>query len=272
MFDKIKYELQKNNSITILVVINVALFFIINVSEHIFKFNLIPYLALPLNFQEFIIKPWTIVTYMFSHEGLGHVFYNMMLLYFTSKIFTNFLSEQKLVFVYLWSGVAGGLLLLLLGILLPSVFNGSFLVGASAATIGVVASLAFIIPELQIHLFGIFEMRYKYYALLIFVMFTIIDFTINTGGKISHFGGAFFGLFFGYLLKNGNDITKAITFKAKKKKHLKVVHKNESMSSRSSVPSNQATIDELLDKISTNGYENLSKEEKELLFKLSQKK
>ena len=35
---------------------------------------------------------------------------------------------------------------------------------------------------------------------------------------------------------------------------------------------NQKTIDELLDKISKNGYENLSKTEKELLFKLSQKK
>ena len=272
MFDKIKYELQKNNSITILVVINVLLFFVINVGEHIFKFNLIPYLALPLNFSEFFIKPWTIITYMFSHEGFGHVFYNMILLYFTAKIFTNFLSEQKLVFVYLWSGVAGGLLLLLLGVLFPSTFNGSFLVGASAATIGVVASLVFVIPELQIHLFGIFEMRYKYYALLIFVMFTIIDFTINTGGKISHFGGAFFGLFFGYMLKNGNDITKAISFKTKKKKYLKVVHKNINTTTSSHTTANQATIDELLDKISTNGYENLTKEEKELLFKLSQKK
>ncbi|MDF2452707.1 MAG: Peptidase, partial [Bacteroidota bacterium] len=116
------------------------------------------------------------------------------------------------------------------------------------------------------------EMKYKYYALLVFVISTIIDFNINTGGKISHFGGAFFGLLFGYLLKNGKDLSDLSTFRKQKISPLKVVHQNRSAKTTGQTQSNQQTIDALLDKISKSGYENLTKAEKELLFKLSQKK
>ena len=180
------------------------------------------------------------------------------------------MSEKKLMFVYMMSGLFGGLILLVLSILFPNTFTNSILFGASAAVLGVVAALY--IPNLPVSIFGILEMKYKYYALLIFAVSTIIDFNINTGGKISHFGGAFFGLLFGYLLKNGKDISELSFFKRQKKTKLKVVHNNKNKSVNDSSNANQKTIDELLDKISKNGYENLSKTEKELLFKLSQKK
>jgi membrane associated rhomboid family serine protease len=209
---------------------------------------------------------------MFSHKDFGHVFYNMLLLYFTARTFLNFMSEKKLMFVYMMSGLFGGLILLVLSVLFPNTFTNSILFGASAAVLGVVAALALYIPNLPVSIFGILEMKYKYYALLIFAVSTIIDFNINTGGKISHFGGAFFGLLFGYLLKNGKDISELSYFKIKKESTLKVVHNNKNKSVNDSSNANQKTIDELLDKISKNGYENLSKTEKELLFKLSQKK
>ena len=110
----------------------------------------------------------------------------------------------------------GGITLLILSGIFPETFEYSILFGASAAVIGIVTSLAMYIPNLPISLFGVFEMKYKYYALLIFAISTIIDFNINTGGKISHFGGAFFGLFFGYMLKNGKDISKLSIFKKTK--------------------------------------------------------
>ena len=269
----IKNELQKQNKLTILLVINIALFFIINISTGIFNTPILTNnLALPLNINEFVFKFWTLFTYMFSHKDLGHVFYNMLLLYFTAQTFLNFLSEKKLIFVYIVSGLFGGLILLILSVIFPSTFASSILFGASAAVIGIVTSLAIYIPNLPVSLFGIIQMKYKYYALLIFAISTIIDFNINTGGKISHFGGAFFGLFFGYMLKNGRDISELSFFKIKKKSMLKVVHNNKNKSVNDSSNANQKTIDELLDKISKNGYENLSKTEKELLFKLSQKK
>ena len=175
-------------------------------------------------------------------------------------------------FAYIMSGIFGGLILLVLSALFPNTFTNSILFGASAAVLGVVAALALYIPNLSISIFGIIEMKYKYYALLIFAVSTIIDFNINTGGKISHFGGAFFGLLFGYMLKNGKDISELSFYTRSKKSPLKVVHTNSSAKVHPQSANNQQTIDALLDKISKNGYENLSKSEKELLFKLSQKK
>ena len=269
----IKNELQKQNKLTILLVINIALFFIINISTGIFNTPILTTnLALPLNINEFVFKFWTLFTYMFSHQSLGHVFYNMLLLYFTAQTFLNFLSEKKFMYVYIMSGLFGGILLLILSAIFPNTFANSILIGASASVIGIVAELAIYIPNLPVSLFGIIEMRYKYYALLIFAISTIIDFNVNTGGKISHFGGAFFGLFFGYMLKNGKDFSELSFFKRQKKTTLKVIHSNKNKSVNDVSNAHQKTIDELLDKISKNGYENLSKTEKELLFKLSQKK
>lgn len=170
------------------------------------------------------------------------------------------------------SGLFGAIILLVLSAIFPATFANSILFGASAAVIGIVAALAMYIPNLPVSLFGIIEMKYKYFALMIFAISSIIDFNINTGGKISHFGGAFFGLFFGYMLKNGKDLSEISFYIRSKKSKLKVVHSNKSAKPPSTSDTNQQTIDALLDKISKNGYENLSKTEKELLFKLSQKK
>lgn len=269
----IKLELQKHSKLTVLLIVNISIFFIINISSSMFQTDVITLnMALPLNLSDFIFKPWTLFTYMFSHKDLGHVFYNMLLLYFSAHTFLNFLSEKKLVYVYIMSGLMGGIILLLLSFIFPSTFEYSILFGASAAVLGIVTSLALYIPNLPVSLFGIIEMRYKYYALLIFAVSTIIDFNVNTGGKISHFGGALFGLFFGYMLKNGKDISELTFFKRTKKSPLKVVHSNKSAKTHQHSDNNQQTIDALLDKISKNGYDSLSKAEKELLFKLSQKK
>lgn len=269
----IKHELQRHSKLTVLLIVNISIFFIINISTGIFQSNFITLnMALPLNLNEFVFKFWTLFTYMFSHKDLGHVFYNMLLLYFSAQTFLSFLSEKKMVYVYIMSGLMGGIILLILSAIFPSTFEYSILFGASAAVLGIVTSLALYIPNLPISLFGIIEMKYKYYALLIFAVSTIIDFNINTGGKISHFGGAFFGLFFGYMLKNGKDISELTFFNRPKTSTLKVVHSNKNAKAHEQSLSNQQTIDSLLDKISKNGYESLSKSEKELLFKLSQKK
>lgn len=269
--NNIKLELQKYNTLTILLVVNVSVFFIVNISKHILNISLIEYLALPLAFDELLFKFWTIITYMFTHEGLGHLFYNLLLLYFTSKTFLSFLSEKKLAYVYVMSGLMGALILLVFSAIMPVVFYRSYLFGASAAVIGIVMSLAFYVPNLPVNLFGLIEMKYKHYAALVFVVFTIIDFTVNTGGKISHFGGAIFGLTYGYLLKNGKDLSEFTLFKRRKKTTLKKVYQNSSFVNSANMGSQQQIVDELLDKISKNGYDSLSKSEKELLFKLSQK-
>ncbi len=116
-------------------------------------------------------------------------------------------------------------------------------------------------------------MPYKYFALLTFVLSTVIDFSLNTGGKISHVGGAIFGLTYGYCLKKGVDLFN-FSFLTKKKKKLKIVSYNRTIDDRFNEDRSRGELrmNELLDKISKSGYDSLTKKEKDELFNLSQKK
>ena len=267
----INTELRKQGQLTLFIIINIILFLIINISDHIFNFNLIQYLAFPLDFFSAIIKFWTVFSYMFSHQDVGHLFYNMLLLYFNGRLFCGILLEKRFAFVYILSGISGALFLMMFSFFLNKDIEMVAISGASAAILGVISALAIYTPNMPISLFGVFEMKYKYFATLIFVLFTVIDFSINTPGKISHFGGAFFGLFYGYMLKNGRDLSLMSFYKLEKKSKLKVVHHNKNKSEANS-ENQQKLIDSILDKISKTGYENLSKSEKEVLFKFSNKK
>ncbi|MGZ3931272.1 MAG: rhomboid family intramembrane serine protease [Bacteroidia bacterium] len=231
------------------------------------------YLALPLDPAAFLHRFWTIFTYMFTHESTGHVLFNLLLLFFSGQMFYTLFGEKKLVYVYVMSGLCGGALLLLLGLVFPGTFFGSYLLGASAAIMGIIMVMAIYTPNLPVNVFLLFEMPYKYFAMMVFVLSTVVDFASNTGGKISHVGGAAFGLIYGYALKNGRDFSDFSFLPRRKKQPLKVVHKSAYTSSGGRPKSDdEHYLDALLDKISKSGYDSLTKKEKEDLFKLSQKK
>ncbi len=270
VMDNIKSTFQSQSKLTVLIILNVAVFLTVNIGLNIAHVYLTPYLGLPVSLYEFPFKFWTLFTYMFTHEGLMHVFYNLILLFFSGQIFNSLLGEKRLVYVYVMSGLFGGLFYLLLGYFLPQTFGGTYLIGASAAVMGVIGVVAIYAPNMPVNVFMLIEMSYKYFALLVFVMSTVIDFAVNTGGKISHLGGMAFGLIYGFNLKNGNDLFN-FTIKNKSKKTLKVVYKSDETSTKSG-KSDEDYLNKLLDKISKSGYDSLSKKEKEDLFHLSKKK
>jgi hypothetical protein len=103
------------------------------------------------------------------------------------------------------------------------------------------------------------------------------------GGHISHLSGAFFGFIFIKLLQNGTDLSKIVSsvlhfftnlFKKSTTTPFKKVHKNynkpliKTASKIVAKDKSQQQIDEILDKISQSGYDSLTKEEKEFLFKV----
>src|SRR5690554_5792812 len=98
--DYIQNTFRQQSKLTILIVLNVAVFLIVNISANIAHLNLLPYLALPINSHVFIFKPWTLFTYMFTHSGLGHVFFNLILLFFSGRFFYSLLGEKKLIYLY----------------------------------------------------------------------------------------------------------------------------------------------------------------------------
>jgi membrane associated rhomboid family serine protease len=270
---ELKYKFQVQGLLTKIIIINVAVFLTVNLIGNLSHLDLLKYTALPLNASQFLFRFWTLFSYMFTHAGLGHLFWNMVLLYFMAQIFFTILSQKKLVYVYVMSGLSGGALMLVLGMLFPAQFENALLIGASAAVMGVGAVMAVYAPNYRVFLFGVFDMAYKYFFLVVFCVNTILDLSVNTGGKISHIGGAFFGLLYGYYLKQGVDLFK-ISIVPQKKSNLKVVSHNRNYSQTFSAKKGEAeqSMDELLDKISKSGYDSLSKKEKDLLFKLSQKK
>lgn len=273
-FQKIAQTFQQQGKLAQLIIINIAIFLMANISIHILHLNVLEYIMLPIGGFDFIYKPWTLFTYMFTHASLGHVFFNMLLFYFSAQLFFLILGESKLIYVYVMSGLFGAALVLICGLVFPNSFANSYLLGASASVMGVVMVMAIYAPNFNVALWGIINMPYKYFAALTFVLSTVIDFSLNTGGKIAHIGGAAFGLLYGYNLKRGVDLFNFSFLKKSKPKKLKVVSYNKTQDEiyNDNKVISEHRMNELLEKISKSGYDSLTKKEKDELFKLSQKK
>src|SRR5262249_20288600 len=105
-----------------LIVANVAVFLVTMTSPRLAD-------ALVLYPPEILAGPWTIVTYMFLHAGLGHIFWNMLALFFFGPRLEDRLGSTQFAILYLVSGITGGLL----SCLFPA---GGYIVGASGAVFG----------------------------------------------------------------------------------------------------------------------------------------
>lgn len=234
------------------------------------------YLMLPASLTQLIAHPWTIITYMFLHNGIFHILFNMMVLYWFGGIFKDFLGAQKFIYTYFLTGIFGGLFYVLCYNVFPYFSDSveySKALGASAAIMGIVFGTATLVPNYEV-MFAIFgAIRLKYIALIYLIIDLVGINSSNAGGHIAHLGGALFGFIIVKQLQNGNDWTK---FPAKlidsitnifKKKKLKVAYKSSEPITVKKAAVSQEEVDRILDKISQSGYENLSSKEKEILFK-----
>src|SRR5579872_7313088 len=100
LLDNIKSTFQQQSKLTVLIILNVAVFLTLNLVGNIaHNHTLTYYLALPLDPAAFIYKFWTIFTYMITHENTGHAFFNIILLYFSGQLFFTVFGEKKLLYV-----------------------------------------------------------------------------------------------------------------------------------------------------------------------------
>lgn len=272
-----------------LMLINIGLFLaisIIAVLGYLTGFNnlekLIVYnLAVPASLNELIYKPWTIFTYMFLQEGFFHILFNMIMLYFGGKLFSDLLGERRLLAVYILGGLAGAILYIISFNTFPvfqTTLNSSIALGASASVLAVFIAVATYMPDMQITLFLFGNIKLKWVALIMVVLDFINIKNGNAGGHIAHIGGAIFGLTYTLLLQKGTDLSKGInkfldgfTSLFKPKPKMKVSYKKTKSDTEYNTQKKvkQQQIDEILDKISKSGYDSLTKEEKDILFKIS---
>ena len=213
-------------------------------------------------------------------EGLGHIFWNMLMLYFTGRIFLNLFDNTRFINVYFLGVIVGGIVFLASYNLFPTlVQTNTALIGASAGVTAVLIFICAYIPNQEVRVI-FFNVKLWYIgAFFVLVDLIQIPYGGNVGGRLAHLGGAFLGYVYARQLVQGKDIGAGFgklwngildLFKPKKKTPLKTVYKKNSVK-KSSInyekEVKQKKIDAILDKISKSGYESLSKAEKDFLFK-----
>jgi membrane associated rhomboid family serine protease len=234
-------------------------------------------LALSSNLDLFVTRFWTLFTYMFMHAGFLHLLFNMLVLHFAGRLFETYFTQKQLFGVYVLGGLFSGVVFLLSFILID---RDATLVGASGAIMAVLIAVATYAPFMQIRLMLIGTVKLWHVAFVI-VFLDLIQMPVdNSGGHLAHLAGALFGFVYIRLLQKGTDLSKGISniqefgeniSKPKKKTPFKKVHVNKQKSTSFTTQGkdvNQKKIDDILDKISQSGYDCLTKEEKEFLFKV----
>jgi|ERR1043165_1335768 membrane associated rhomboid family serine protease len=277
--DDINHHFRYGGMVVKLIWINIAVFLFVNLFYVVFSlahYNALaemPYnlLSIPLNFTSFLTKPWTILTYMFMHDGVMHILFNMLWFYWFGDVFVTYLNEKKILPLYFIGGIAGAALALLAVNLIPALeaYKSQPMVGASASVIAIVFASATINPEHRFNLMFIGAVPLKYVAVVPLLIDIISIPKGNAGGYIAHVGGALAGYLYVKSLQRGFDITGLF----KRKSKVKMTYKNEEPNTTSSTRSKteQQRVDEILDKIARSGYDSLTKEEKDFLFNYSKK-
>ncbi len=286
--DEIKDSFKNGTALTRLIYINLGVFLSLHIAIiflYLFSaqeqvYTLIGWLAVPADLGTLAHRPWTIISYMFLHKDFFHILFNLLWLYWFGKIFLSYLDEKRLLNVYLLGGISGSILYIIAYNLVPVLnqqASNSVAMGASAAVMAIVIATATFAPDHKIYLMFIGPVKIIWVALVGFILSSMVDFSVNTGGKIAHMGGALFGYFFILRYKQGKDITKwfsaimdAIFTMLRPGKKMKVTYKRTSNDFEYNAvkKEQQKNLDTILDKISKSGYDSLTKEEKETLFKM----
>ncbi|PJC58051.1 MAG: DUF1751 domain-containing protein [Flavobacteriales bacterium CG_4_9_14_0_2_um_filter_35_242] len=226
--------------------------------------------ALPAQYNALLLKPWTLFTYAFLHASLWHILANLIVLFYFGNLFLDYLTQRQFLTYYVLGALFGGLIFILSFNFFPALKNSnSVLVGASAAVTAIFVGIATYIPNYEINIRFIGFVKLWVLA-TIWVGLDVIQIPVNNaGGHLAHLGGALIGLILTYKPQNNFKFISYLTglFSTQKKKPLKTVYKSTKKTEFSNREVNQKRIDAILDKISKSGYETLSKEEKDYLFK-----
>jgi membrane associated rhomboid family serine protease len=297
--DEFKRFFRSGSMLSVLILINTGVwiltkfvyvfFFLYNHPDSTFTDSLIlHYFALPAYPADLASRPWTLVTYMFLHLEFWHILFNMLWLFWFGKIFLEYLNSRRLLFTYVTGGLTGGLLYVLAYNIFPvfhTSLQASVALGASASVMAIVSAISFFVPNYSINLLFFGRIRILYLAILLFIFDFIAIPAGNAGGHIAHIGGALFGYFFSlWLRKNKTSYSPGILTTLLKKidrlfrPRLKITTSSP-YSGRPKTDeeynaaknSYQKRIDSILEKISKGGYDSLTREEKDFLFRSSGK-
>lgn len=285
---------RRDNALNQLLLINVLVFVFLVLTKAIMALsgtgayypNVLRQFELPSDMPSLLRHPWTLLTYAFTHEGPFHILFNLLNLYWFGALIREYLGDRRLVSLYILGSLAGAVLFLLSFNLIPALqgYVGVSLLGASAAVTAIIMAAATLMPDYTFMLFLFGAVRIKYIAAVVILLSVLAINQGNPGGGIAHIGGALLGFVFVKQLQAGRDLGRPIQAIGdwiarliSGRPNLRVTHRSAPAApaapvKKGTVPlPGQDEIDLILDKISHSGYESLSKEEKQKLFRASQK-
>jgi len=288
---KLRRSYAAGSLLTKLLYINVGVFLLVRALLIVLRlFNVegahvLALLQAPSDVRLLLLRPWTLVTYMFLHIDVLHLLFNMLWLYAFGRIFLLFLDGRRLVGIYVTGGIAGALLYVVAYAVFPyfrDMGMTSYLMGASASVMAIVFAVSFYRKDYTINLLFIGQIKLLYLALGVFAIDFFSITSANAGGHIAHIGGALWGLLFALQIQRGRDLTAPINalidrlanMKKRREPRMKVSvgggGRAESDAAYRERKRREAdALDEILDKLRRSGYESLSSDEKKVLFDAS---
>ena len=289
VFQEIKNFFARGSVLSRIIGINVLIFIVLNLIRVFFFLwdvagadrAISEWLGVASNIHVVLHRPWTLFTYMFLHFDFLHILFNMIVLYVGGRLFSDFIGPGRLTVTYLLGGLTGAVFYIASFNIFPvfmEVVDISLAIGASASVLAIFIAIAVYMPNYQLPLLLFGRIRLKYIAIFFVVLDVISIDKGNPGGHLAHLGGAFWGFIYASLLKRGKDPALVLSFYLerftkifRKKPKFTVEYTRERPVDDDEYNKQrvekQKRIDHILDKISKSGYDSLTKEEKELLFK-----
>jgi membrane associated rhomboid family serine protease len=288
---------QDNNALVLLFAVNALVFVLINFIKIIYYLSDIPieafyrqilnWFTLPAQIDALATRPWTIFVYMFTHHSIWHLLSTCLWLWCFGYILQDLTGNNKLIPIYLYGGLVGGIVFLLANNLIPvlgrNIAGTEPLLGAGAAVMAVAVATTTLAPDYRI--FPLIGGGIPLWVLT--AIFVAIDFatlsSVNAGIAAAHLAGGAIGYFFIRQLRRGKDwgawmnnfVNWLDDLFSPEKKHKKSPFKNKLHYKADKKPyekiSNvtQQKLDALLDKINQQGYQFLTDDEKDFLKKAS---
>lgn len=282
MIDDLRQKFSEGDFVWILISICIGLFFLIMTlqivgtitgKQQLTQFSNL-YLAMPLSISKLQYKPWTIFTNIFVHIGIGHLFFNMLTLYWFGQIYQLYLNNK-----YVWKVFFGGAFLGCLVVLVVYNFIPYFsqsaantlLAGASGGILAIIFATTVLNPEHEINLLFVGKVQLRYVAVAMVLLNWVSLIGSNSGGVIAHLGGAIFGWVYMKQIQLGHDLFR-ISFRRKMRiTHSNIQHSQTLPPEYKNSDEEQEKLNKILEKISRSGYDSLSKSDKDFLFHYGKK-
>lgn len=217
----IKNRFQYGDTLTRLIIINIGVFVLIILTKVLFiLFGLANNATWNHNFEwswnleDFLARPWTIVTYMFTSYGIWHLVFNMFALYWFGKRFQTFFTNSQLRGIYIIGALAGMIFFTLMFNTFQSFQTKGYLwtmPGTSVAVMAIASAVAFRAPNYMQNLPIIGLVPVKYLAIGLGVINIALIPNINPATDFAHLGAVLTGYLYVRCHKHGKDITKPVT-------------------------------------------------------------